>query len=107
MTLQEILELDKNRTQGKWADVTVAAEMGYSECIESSLEIDDGVLNRCQEASGADFDFIAAAPDMVRLLKEQQQQIADYKEALEVINKRDNDWGIRMTAGNALNKYKG
>lgn len=88
LTLQQIYELDEKRTQGEWnyndgADPTKYITTIFNERGDSFAYTCDGTEQQIDDAA-----FIAAAPDMVRLLREQQKEIEGYREALEFYAER-------------------
>lgn len=69
LTFEELLELDEKRTQGEW-------KLDYYSVLDGNgFEVADVCLTFSAVANGK---FIAAAPEMMKLLKK-------YREALESI----------------------
>ena len=79
-TIEEILELNKKRTQGDWS---------CSDTNKVCNQVDSDMDAICTDQfcyaveKRANADFIAASPDMVHHIEELQQECDDYKEALE------------------------
>lgn len=87
LTLDKILELDKNRTQGDWLTEIDA-------CHFSTLGL-EMACGSYYVGSDANAKFIAAAPDMVKLLKERQKEIKKLKKELKKY-KEDEQFRLRV-----------
>lgn len=88
LSLDEIFELDKKRTQGEWLtneDLTSVGlkdhQVGYPSDDISICSLDDMEYIRNKNAK-SDAPFIAAAPDMILHLKRLTEQLRIAKEAL-------------------------
>jgi len=82
MNVKDILYLDSKRTKGDWKAEYKVAKPHYN--IISSIS-NDGIETYISNAMmSPDSEFIAAAPLMVEIIKEQQQIINDLQQ--EIIN---------------------
>lgn len=96
MNVKNILELDRKRTQGEWFS---KAFNGYCDIVESSdgSRITHPHPNYDKEYGddNPDAQFIAAAPRMVEIIKEQQAKIDKAVEVLldfEIVFGLSNDF---------------
>jgi len=90
MEIKEILELDEKRTQGEWEwknpdnDEPVQGEYflrtveHFGDDLYTTISLPKFILNT-EDVSFDDAQFIAAAPRMVEIIKEQDKQIKEFK----------------------------
>lgn len=84
LTFEELLELDEKRTQAQWYPIEIGGAVGGYGHTEVWFDTGLFICNPSSGYSGKDSEqqanaqFIAAAPEMMKLLKK-------YREALESI----------------------
>ena len=80
--LSRLRELDAKRTQGKW--IAMSSDTRYEYSVYAGVDKEGDWIYVCHRASKPDRNFIASAPDMMRLI---EWQVGALKQAREALNK--------------------